>query len=282
MSVRVIVLGAGGLVGARLTQRLVDMKEFSVGPSQKAPISKIVLFDMRDPTAVPESTRADPRVEIQLGDLTDRATMDKILKVSFGATAPPRGLFFCRAAFSALTLPISPQPEAGDEHVTCIHLAALLSGYAEDDFDLGMKVNLHGTINVMEAVRALRDQLGGRPQKYVYVSTDYVACFNEYNRTHPVTEESFRLSPVSYGVQKACNELLLCDYTRKGFLDGRVGRLSAVIGRPGWSNSISYPYTGIFTQPLEGKDYEVPLPMDVRFRGRGASLGVFTNGLPCP
>jgi len=238
MSVRVIVLGAGGLVGARLTQRLVEATDFHVSPSAKAPISKIVLFDMRDPAAIPESTRKDPRIEIQLGDLTDRATMDKLLK-----------------------------PEAGDEYVTCIHLAALLSGYAEDDFDLGMKVNLQGTINVMEAVRALKglEQLKNRPQKYVYVSTDYVACFNEYNRTHPVTEESFRLSPVSYGVQKACNELLLCDYTRKGFLDGRVGRLSAVIGRPGWSNSISYPYTGIFTQPLEGKDYEVPLPMDVPY-----------------
>ena len=69
----------------------------------------------------------------------------------------------------------------------------------------------------------------------------------------------------SYGVQKACNELLLSDYTRKGFVDARVCRLSAVIGRPGWSNSISYPYTGIFTQPLEGKDYKVPLPMDINY-----------------
>lgn len=114
----------------------------------------------------------------------------------------------------------------------------------------------------MERVRALKETLGA-PQIYAYVSTDYVACFNEQNRTHPVTEESFRLSPVSYGVQKACNELLISDYTRKGFMDGRVGRLSAVIGRPGFSNSISYPFTGIFTQPLEGKDYDVPLPMDV-------------------
>merc|ERR1712070_971286 len=92
----------------------------------------------------------------------------------------------------------------------------------------------------------------------------YVTCFNKFNKTNPCTEESFRLSPVSYGCQKACVELLVCDYTRKGFLDGRVGRLSAVIGRPGWSNSISYSFTGIFTQPLEGKDYEVPLPMDSR------------------
>ena len=88
---------------------------------------------------------------------------------------------------------------------------------------------------------------------YVFTSTDYVASYNEANKRSPVTEESFRLSPVSYGVQKACVELLLCDYSRKGFIDGRVGRLSAVLGRPGWSNSISWSYTGIFTQTLAGK-----------------------------
>ena len=57
----------------------------------------------------------------------------------------------------------------------------------------------------------------------------------------------------------------MSDSCLQGFLDGRVGRLSAVIGRPGFSNSISYPYTGIFTQPLEGKDYDVPLPMEVPY-----------------
>jgi nucleoside-diphosphate-sugar epimerase len=169
-----------------------------------------------------------------LGDLTDKETITKLLD--------PNG---CTS-------------------VVTISLAALLSGYAEDNFDLGMKVNLFGSLNIIECVRALKDVLG-QPQKLVYVSTDYVTCFNEYNKTHPVNEESFRLSPVSYGCQKACVELLLCDYTRKGFVDGRVARLSAVIGRPGWSNSISYPYTGIFTQTLEGKDYEVPLPMDVPY-----------------
>ena len=67
---------------------------------------------------------------------------------------------------------------------------------------------------MMEAVRAAGAEAGS-PQTYVYASTDYVACYNEYNKTHPVTEESFRLSPVSYGCQKACNEILISDYTRK-------------------------------------------------------------------
>ena len=60
-----------------------------------------------------------------------------------------------------------------------------------------MKVNLFGTINVVECVRSLAEEHGG-PQIYMYVSTDYVAMFNEYNQAHTVTEESFRLSPVSY------------------------------------------------------------------------------------
>ncbi|EDQ85749.1 uncharacterized protein MONBRDRAFT_34110 [Monosiga brevicollis MX1] len=234
MSIKLVILGAGGLVGARLCEQLIKLEEMHVSPTETAKLGKIVLFDVKDPAAVSQAVRDDPRTSVVLGDLTDKETMVKLL-----------------------------DPE-GHAHVTTIHLAALLSGYAEENFDLGMKINLFGSINVMEAVRGLTATLG-RPQIYVYVSTDYVTCFNDYNKSHPVHEESFRLSPVSYGCQKACVELLLCDYTRKGFIDGRVGRLSAVIGRPGWSNSISYPYTGIFTQTLEGKDYEVPLPMDVPY-----------------
>lgn len=116
----------------------------------------------------------------------------------------------------------------------------------------------------METLRAVGKKLG-KAQNYLFCSSDYVCCFNNFNKANPVNEESFRLSPVSYGCQKACMELLVCDYTRKGFIDGRVARLSAVIGRPGFSNSISYPYTGIFTQPLLGKDYDCPLPMDMPY-----------------
>jgi len=209
------------------------MEKINVSPTEELPLTKIALFDLKKPD-LEEAVASDPRVEVVLGDLCDRETIAKL---------------------------VAPD---GCTRVTVMHLAALLSGYSEENFDLGMKVNLFGTINVVECVRSLAEELGG-PQIYMYVSTDYVAMFNEYNQTHTVTEESFRLSPVSYGVQKACNELLISDYTRKGFVDGRVVRLSAVIGRPGWSNSISYPYTGIFTQPLEGKDYDCPLPMEVPY-----------------
>jgi len=228
-----VVIGAGGLVGYRLSVSLLKLSHMHISPTQTLPLKSIVLFDVNE-KSIPDSLKTDPRIEIVIGDLCSPADIKRAL---------------------------SPN---GCTRVTTIHLAALLSGNSEDNFDLGMKINLYGTLNVMENVRALKDQLGG-PQIYVYSSTDYVAAYNEYNKKHPVTEDAFRLSPVSYGIQKACNELLICDYTRKGFMDGRVGRLSAVIGRPGFSNSISYPYTGIFTQPLEGKDYDVPLPMHIPY-----------------
>lgn len=232
-SLKLVVLGAGGLVGNRMCERIVAHEKFPINGSTEIKLAQIVLFDKLELKELPEKVSSDPRVKTVAGDLTDRATLDKLF-------APD-----------------------GCTRVTCIQLAALLSGYAESDFDLGMKVNLQGAITVMEAMRAVSTQLGS-PQIYVFTSTDYVACYNEANKTKPVSEESFCLSPVSYGVQKACVELLLCDYSRKGFIDGRVGRLSAVLGRPGWSNSISWSYTGIFTQTLVGKDFEAPgaLPMN--------------------
>jgi nucleoside-diphosphate-sugar epimerase len=239
MSVKVVVLGAGGLVGARMIDDLVRRNTFAVGDGSKTalPLEKIVLFDVRDISGdLSAEQSADTRVSCVAGDLTDRVTLDAVF-------APD-----------------------GCTRVTVIQLAAVLSGYAESDFELGMKVNLQGAIGVMDALRAVGEKLGG-PQIYLFTSTDYVTAYNATNKAMPTNEESFRLSPVSYGVQKACVELLLCDYSRKGFIDGRVGRLSAVLGRPGWSNSISWSYTGIFTQPLEGKDFECPgaLPMDRPF-----------------
>jgi len=233
MSLKVVIIGAGGLVGSRLSQEILHLQNMHVGPTEKLPLKKIVLFDV-SAAGIPSEFKKDSRVEVEIGDLCDKATMQRVLN------------------------------PGNCTRVTTVHLAALLSGNSEDNFDLGMKINLFGTINVMECVRELKSKLG-KPQIYVYTSTDYVAAYNEYNKKHPVTEESFRLSPVSYGIQKACNELLVCDYTRKGFLDGRVARLSAVIGRPGFSNSISYPYTGIFTQPLLGKDYDVSLPVNIPY-----------------
>lgn len=198
-------------------------------------MARVILADMRDCSESLAPVLADKRFEMAVGDLCDQAFIEKIFTPGQGITA-----------------------------VTVLHIAAMLSGNSEEDFDGGMRVNLQGPIMVMNVLRAVSGKLG-RPQNYLFCSSDYVTCYNDFNKKNPCNEDSFRLSPVSYGCQKACIEILVCDYTRKGFIDGRVARLSAVIGRPGFSNSISYPYTGIFTQPLLGKDYDVPLPMDMPY-----------------
>lgn len=234
---KVVVLGCSGLVGYRLAERILSSKEMGVCDAKgaKHKLTKITMCDLNEPQGnLMSKIKADPRATFLKGDLCDEAYLEK--------------------AFD---------PE-GCARVTVYHLAALLSGYSEEKFDLGMKINLYGTLKVMEQIRALGKKLGG-PQVYVYTSSDYVTCFNDFNKKNACNEDSFRLSPVSYGCQKACMELMVSDYSRKGFLDGRVARLSAVLGRPGWSNSISFPYTGIFTQTLGGESYDVSLPMDIDY-----------------
>jgi len=227
---KIVVIGSGGFLGRKLCSKLSKFNLLSVNKSSSFEIKRLCFFDQNKPNDL-RIFKNDSRISFKQGDLTSERTIMEIL-----------------------------DPENCSK-VICIHLAALLSGYSEENFDLGMKINTWGTLNVMERMRNLTNFLS-KPQVYVFTSTDYVACFNKNNRNKPTSEESFRLSPVSYGIQKATNELFICDYTRKGFLDGRIGRISAIIGRPGWSNSISYPYTGIFTQPLEGKNYDVSLPLN--------------------
>jgi len=231
----VVVLGCSGLVGSALSKRIVHFSEMSVCDGNRPlKVKRIVLLSRRRTNEVDQILRTDSRVKFIKGDICNPRDIKEAL-----------------------------DPE-GCTRLTVYHLAALLSGNSEENFDLGMKVNLFGTLRIMEEIRRIGVELGA-PQIYVFTSSDYVTCFNKTNRENPTNEESFRLSPVSYGCQKACIELLLSDYSRKGFIDGRIARLSAVIGRPGWSNSISFPYTGIFTIPLAGKDYECPLPLDVQY-----------------
>jgi nucleoside-diphosphate-sugar epimerase len=235
MALQCVVLGAGGLVGVRLALKMKALQKMHVKPDEEIPLKRIVLCDMRDSSKELAEVLSDSRFEMAVGDLCDKSFIEKVCTPGDGITA-----------------------------VTVLHIAAMLSGNSEDNFDGAMQNNLFAPIQVMETLRAVGKKLG-KPQNYLFCSSDYVCCFNDFNKKNPVNENSFRLSPVSYGCQKACMEILVCDYTRKGFIDGRVARLSAVIGRPGFSNSISYPYTGIFTQPLLGKDYDCPLGFDIPY-----------------
>ena len=136
-----------------------------------------------------------------------------------------------------------------------VHLAAVVSAQAEADFDLGLTVNLHGTLAVLQACRALPN-----PPRVVFTSS--VASFS--GGQDAVLEDDARQLPGnSYGAEKAMCELLLQDASRKGFLDAVNIRLPTVIVRPGRPNKAASSFvSAILREPLLGLETELPVPED--------------------
>jgi D-erythronate 2-dehydrogenase len=134
------------------------------------------------------------------------------------------------------------------------HLAGVVSGEAELDFEKGMRVNLDGSRTLFEAVRAVGD--GYRPR---LVFTSSIAVFGA--PFPPAIADDFHLTPLtSYGTQKAATELLLADYTRRGFLDGVGIRLPSIVVRPGRPNkAASGFFSSIIREPLSGEEAVLPV-----------------------
>jgi nucleoside-diphosphate-sugar epimerase len=180
-------------------------------------ISRLVLADQ----AFPDFPR-DERLETLAGDVSDPA-------------------FAARA--------IAPDTDA------IFHLAAVVSGAAEADFDLGMRVNLGGVRAVLDAARRC-----AKPPRLVFASS--VAAFG--GELPDVLDDSTTPAPqTSYGTQKVVSEYLVSDFSRKGYIDGRSLRLPTVVVRPGKANAAASSFaSAVVREPLNGIAYECPLPPD--------------------
>ena len=142
-----------------------------------------------------------------------------------------------------------------------VHLAAIVSGEAEQDFDKGYRINLDGTRYLFDAVRTLSETDDYYP-RLVFASS--IAVFGT-----PMPDEIddiFLPAPMtSYGTQKAIGELLLQDYSRRGFFDGMAIRLPTICIRPGLPNkAASGFFSGILREPLSGKEAILPVADTVR------------------
>lgn len=143
----------------------------------------------------------------------------------------------------------------GDGFDVIYHLAAVVSGQAEAEFDTGMQVNLFGSINVFEAARALRTNP-------VLVFTSSIAVYGG-EIPDPILDWTQLNPQTSYGAQKAAGELLLNDYSRKGYLDGRSLRLPTISIRPGKPNRAASSFmSSIFREPLQGQEAVCPVDPD--------------------
>jgi nucleoside-diphosphate-sugar epimerase len=143
-----------------------------------------------------------------------------------------------------------------DKPDTIFHLAAIVSGEAEQDFDKGYRINMDGTRSLLEAVR----HAGNKP-RLVFASSIAVfgAPFPE-----AIGDEFFNTPLTSYGTQKNICELLVSDYTRKGFLDGLSLRLPTICVRPGKPNkAASGFFSNIMREPLAGQEAVLPVSESV-------------------
>jgi nucleoside-diphosphate-sugar epimerase len=139
------------------------------------------------------------------------------------------------------------------------HLAAIVSGEAEADFDKGYRINLDGTRYLIEAIRAIGD--GYKPR---LVFTSSIAVFSA-PFPEKIGDEFFHTPLTSYGTQKSICELLVADYSRRGFLDGVGIRLPTICVRPGKPNkAASGFFSNIIRDPLAGLDAVLPVSEDVR------------------
>ena len=187
--------------------------------------------------------------------------------------------FDTKAVVSDLSAPGEAGKLVTERPDIIFHLAAIVSGEAEADFDKGYRINLDGTRQLFEAIRGIGD--GYRP-KLVFTSS--IAVFGA-----PFPEaigDEFLSAPLtSYGTQKAIDELLLSDYSRRGFFDGVGIRLPTICVRPGKPNkAASGFFSGIIREPLAGQEAVLPVSDDVRhwFASPRAAIAFLLHALTIP
>ena len=212
---KVVITGGAGFLGKKLARRLLQDGGIA-GPSGKPErVSELVLFDVGKASG---PGLDDPRVKTLAGDIANFATVQSIVQ---GAA-------------------------------TVFHFAAVVSAGAEADFDLGYRVNLDGTRNVLEACRAL----GTNPR---VVFTSSLAAFGG-DLPPAVTDDTALTPQTSYGAQKSIGEFLIRDYTRKGFLRGTSVRLPTICVRTGLPNKAASTWaSSVVREPLTGVDVVCPV-----------------------
>jgi nucleoside-diphosphate-sugar epimerase len=193
-----------------------------------------------------------------LGSIGDRKITRLRLHDIVEPAVPPNAPFAVETAASDLSEAGAADTLVTDGPEVIFHLAAVVSGEAESDFLKGYRVNLDGTRCLFEAVR---QRAPAQPPRLVFTSS--IAAFGP---PFPDTiEDDFLLAPLtSYGAQKAMAELLLSDYTRRGFLDGVGIRLPTICVRPGAPNrAASGFFSNIIREPLNGQEAVLPVPDDL-------------------
>src|SRR5436190_7193027 len=212
---KVVITGGAGFLGKKLARRILQQGTLAGPGGKPEKVTELLLFDV---ARAGGPGLDDPRIKAMAGDIADRATVRSIMQ---GAS-------------------------------TVFHFAAVVSAGAEAGFDLGYRVNLDGTRNVLEACR----ELGSQPR---VVFTSSLAAYG--GDLPPAVTDDTPLTPqTSYGAQKSIGEFLVRDYTRKGFLRGTAMRLPTICVRTGLPNKAASTWaSSVVREPLTGVDVVCPV-----------------------
>ncbi|HNK03756.1 MAG TPA: SDR family oxidoreductase [Accumulibacter sp.] len=217
---KIVITGGAGFLGWRLARHLLARGHLTDARGKEREIRSIVLVDL----VPPAQALADSRLSLACGDISDAS--------------------FLRQTIDAETASI-------------FHLAAVVSGQAEADFELGMRINL-------DASRRLLDHCRTFEQAPKFILTSSVAVYGG-QLPERVLDTTALCPQSSYGVQKAIAELLVNDYSRRGYVDGRVLRLPTISVRPGKPNQAASSFaSGIIREPLLGQPAVCPVSPEMR------------------
>jgi nucleoside-diphosphate-sugar epimerase len=218
---KIVITGGGGFIGSKLARALLARGTLAGADGAQRKISSLVLADQ----AFPDLPK-DARLTTLSGDISDPAFAE---------------------------LAIAQDTDA------IFHLAAVVSGAAEADFDLGMRVNLGGMRAVLDQARIVSGK-AARPPRLVFASS--VAAFGG-DLPDVLDDSTMPVPQTSYGSQKVVSEYLVSDFSRKGYIDGRSLRLPTIVVRPGKANAAASSFaSAVVREPLNGVAYECPVGAD--------------------
>ncbi len=217
---KILITGGTGFVGQRLALECLQRARLQLDNKPSDKIKKIILADVAEPGFWHPGLKDHPLVETRFGDISDTTWVNSLFDHSYDVV---------------------------------FHLASIVSGHGEQDFDLALRVNLDGARYLFENIRAQNNNA-----RVVFTSS--LAAFGGDTMPDTVADTAKLTPQTTYGATKAIGELLINDYSRKGFLDGRSARLPTVIIRPGKPNLAASSFvSGLFREPLAGELCKIPV-----------------------
>ncbi|MFK5922329.1 MAG: NAD-dependent epimerase/dehydratase family protein [Verrucomicrobiota bacterium] len=217
---KVVITGGGGFLGNQLARQLIKRGELTAPSGQATVIDEILLFDTHLSDAAKSGLEDHPQMSWVTGDISDRDQVSSLID---------------------------------RDDISVFHLASMVSGECEVRFDDAININLDGQRHLLEACRA-------RISTPRLVFTSSIAAFGGEVMPETVSDSTKRTPQTTYGMTKVIGELLINDYSRKGFIDGRSARLPTIIIRPGKPNTAASSFaSGVLREPLAGQTCELPV-----------------------